>query len=414
MTTADSSPARAREALLLLSRLRTVATRAALGLLATSVLFSLSEFALIAVDFTRPLAFDPPIRLFDGAHETVVEGGSSLFRFDPYLYWDLRPGAPVVGASDERIGPTGFRGATIELERSPGTLRVACLGDSSTFGLFCPVEESYPARLEAEIGRRLSGAGVRGVEALNAGVPGHTAFQGLQTLQRKVAPYSPDVVVLMFGAVNECLTLAPPALGRAAASDERENSPRPARRLGSTDVLAHRLASDPDAGDADDAAALVGTGPRFGSILLSHLGRFRTVQLLASLSPRPGLATARDELEAWRKGASTGASPPRMSVKSFANCVNAMIEIARASGARVIVLGPPRRESLRRSAPVVSRYSSALAEVARRWGVPYLDLEPFFDADPSLFIPADPVHPSSRGHALIAAKVAEIVAAGGG
>jgi lysophospholipase L1-like esterase len=98
--------------------------------------------------------------------------------------WEPKPGS-------EGINAAGFVGPEIPLERTPGRVRIACLGDSCThWG-----EPPYPARLAS----LLSARGNRPVEVLNAGVAGYSSWQGLQRLRRKVMPYRPDVVVIYFG-----------------------------------------------------------------------------------------------------------------------------------------------------------------------------------------------------------------------
>ncbi|TWT79283.1 Arylesterase precursor [Planctomycetes bacterium CA13] len=61
-------------------------------------------------------------------------------------------------------------------------LRIVCFGDSIT-------KRGYPAIL----------AEILGVEAINAGVAGHTSAQGLHRMQTDVLNKKPDVVVIFFG-----------------------------------------------------------------------------------------------------------------------------------------------------------------------------------------------------------------------
>lgn len=80
---------------------------------------------------------------------------------------------------------------TPSLEHNPKRLRIACVGDSITFGWGYSYEESYPAFLE----QRLQAARPdRQVEVINAGIPGLPMGSIPGIIQHKVAPLKPDVV----------------------------------------------------------------------------------------------------------------------------------------------------------------------------------------------------------------------------
>lgn len=131
---------------------------------------------------------------------------------DRFLFYRLRPELHIpmvdilVDAWRDRLAWTldtnvaGFRGGAATRERKPGVLRVACLGDSSTYGWGLDHAESYPARLQALLDERL-GAGR--AEVLNFGVPGYTSFQGAKLLEREVLAYRPDVVTIAYGANDD-------------------------------------------------------------------------------------------------------------------------------------------------------------------------------------------------------------------
>ena len=102
--------------------------------------------------------------------------------------WTLRPDVDLELRHHElersftaHISGLGFRGP------EPVAPRVACLGDSTTFGWGVSEAEAWPSLLGQELG----------VEVLNAGVPGYSTHQGLATLDRVLA-LKPEVVVLAY------------------------------------------------------------------------------------------------------------------------------------------------------------------------------------------------------------------------
>jgi hypothetical protein len=86
-----------------------------------------------------------------------------------------------LGMRDGVVGP-----------KAPGTKRVLVIGDSFVFGVGVELGDSLPKALERHL--RQDEPGMQ-VEVFNAGVPGYSPWQELQTL-RKLAPrVAPDVVV---------------------------------------------------------------------------------------------------------------------------------------------------------------------------------------------------------------------------
>jgi lysophospholipase L1-like esterase len=115
-----------------------------------------------------------------------------LRRFLPWLPAEFRSN-PVwrIALNDE-----GFRSAPFPGRKQPGVLRIACIGDSWTFGMNVDQNEMYPARLEALLKERPQ---TKNVEIMNFGILGYTSFQGLQLLKSRVLDLEPDVLVIGFG-----------------------------------------------------------------------------------------------------------------------------------------------------------------------------------------------------------------------
>jgi len=90
----------------------------------------------------------------------------------------------------------GYRTAEYTASKAPGTLRIACIGDSWTFGMNVDQDKTYPSRLVAWL-RRLHPDSH--VEVLNFGVLGYSSFQGLQLLKTRVLDLKPDILAIGFG-----------------------------------------------------------------------------------------------------------------------------------------------------------------------------------------------------------------------
>jgi lysophospholipase L1-like esterase len=84
-----------------------------------------------------------------------------------------------------------------------GSLRVLCLGDSNTYGVYVDREAAWPRQLEdlwraADREPRL--------EVLNVGVPGASASRLASELPRLLGTFAPDLAIAMIGA-NDFWTL---------------------------------------------------------------------------------------------------------------------------------------------------------------------------------------------------------------
>lgn len=119
------------------------------------------------------------------------------FRPHPYLSWEIRPNATM--RSNPDVNSTGFRGRELEIPKPRGTLRVACLGGSTTFTTNVNNQTTYPVQLEAVLRQR---APELRVEVLNAGIPGYTTAESFMNLAMKVLDYEPDLVVV-YHAIND-------------------------------------------------------------------------------------------------------------------------------------------------------------------------------------------------------------------
>ncbi len=117
---------------------------------------------------------------------------------DPQGGRTLQPGASLEGsAGNIHVNSMGFRGRELARQKPPGTLRLWCLGGSTTFDILATEDaHTWPARLEHHLAARLDG---RSVEVINAGIPGEHVMTNLRDLRRKGPGLAPDVVIIHQG-----------------------------------------------------------------------------------------------------------------------------------------------------------------------------------------------------------------------
>ncbi len=96
-----------------------------------------------------------------------------------------------------RINSQGFRGREFSLAKSPGMLRVVCLGGSTTFDIGSIGKAlPWPEVMEAQLRARL---GAQAIEVLNLGIPGSNSLDSLIDLQMRVLALKPDLIVVYQG-----------------------------------------------------------------------------------------------------------------------------------------------------------------------------------------------------------------------
>ena len=124
---------------------------------------------------------------------------------DPMLVHDKeadllvpKPGYEIKGARlNVKINSLGFRGDEFERKKPAGTVRIACLGASTTFCMeVSHNHKTWPHRLQ----EKLSAAypGVR-FEVINSAVGGYTATENLRNLTHRVLPLDPDLAIYYEG-----------------------------------------------------------------------------------------------------------------------------------------------------------------------------------------------------------------------
>lgn len=124
---------------------------------------------------------------------------------DPLIGWRYVPGAkywffkendhPITG----EINSFGWRDHARRIEKPNGAYRIAVLGDSYVAAFHVELESTFVSLAEDMLTHDLG----LNVELMNFGRQGTTQTEQLAILRRDVLPFSPDMVALLFLALND-------------------------------------------------------------------------------------------------------------------------------------------------------------------------------------------------------------------
>ncbi|MEZ5910350.1 MAG: SGNH/GDSL hydrolase family protein [Hyphomicrobiaceae bacterium] len=159
-------------------RLRRIGGNLALLAMSLAVVFAMLELVVFKYIFVP-----------DDVLETVSVDG--VVRYRPGTTAIMRyPGGVRTRVTINAQGWNSTK-ASYRKERTPGTLRVAVVGDSYVHARYLDVDGAFPELLEAELGRR----GIP-TEVYRFGIDGAPLSQYLHMLRREVRQYRPDIVVV--------------------------------------------------------------------------------------------------------------------------------------------------------------------------------------------------------------------------
>jgi hypothetical protein len=143
--------------------------------------------AYVAVDvfagwlLIEPLS--PPLVPDEFRHHKLVPNSRAEFRQQDFAYV-------------QRVNNLGLRGDDISRDKTPGTYRIAMLGDSFTMGKGVKDDETSSVLLEQSLRQSLAACNGRPVEVLNAGVDSYAPVLSFIQLKRELTQLQPDLIVL--------------------------------------------------------------------------------------------------------------------------------------------------------------------------------------------------------------------------
>src|SRR4051812_10752854 len=156
----------------------------AVALVSVAVALVLGEMALRVVGFSYPNFWRP-----DPVVGTVLAPGMEGWQRDE-------------GSAYVKVSAQGLRDREHSVAKPAGTYRIAVLGDSYAEAMQVDLERAFWALLPKKLEACGFGGGKK-VETINFGVSGYGTGHELLTLQERVWPYSPDMVLLAFFPGND-------------------------------------------------------------------------------------------------------------------------------------------------------------------------------------------------------------------
>lgn len=339
-------------------------TRATLGLLAGLAGLGVCELGFRMLE--GPLGIDRE-RLV--RFREFIRSGGELAQYlpRPHVLYVRHPASP-------KVNSLGFLDEEFEREKRPGTLRIACLGSSTTEGGNPAQHEgSYPFFLARILGERSGHA----VETLNFGMSGWTSAETLVNYVLVVQDFDPDIV-LIHEAVNDVEPRAWPGF----ASDYSHYR-RPWQNVPISG--AYRL--------------LAGTSDLFAAWRLRSQEEF-------------GLGAAVNRPPQGPYRFADGRLPPETAAP-FKRNIRTIAELVRVRGGRPVLVTMPYDAVRAQAAPLfhagLVEHNATLRELAREEGLLLVDLDEQARQQPERWQGhfLDLVHMTPEGNRLKAEAIAQ-------
>jgi lysophospholipase L1-like esterase len=125
-----------------------------------------------------------------------------LYKLKPNTSFSFRiPGSYIVNYKTDSLG---FRDYEFTLKKPDNTIRIVCAGDSSTFGFFVNIFDTYPKRLERLL---QCCTDQKNAQVINAGTFAYTSYLGLLSTKKYILKLQPDILIASYGYNDSFKTL---------------------------------------------------------------------------------------------------------------------------------------------------------------------------------------------------------------
>jgi len=296
---------------------------------------------------------------------------SGIFEGDPLLLWRLKPNLDhaVWDYTVLSTNAQSFRADYPIVRKEPGTYRIVCLGDSVTFGYRVPVVWPdkpteydpewlpYPMLMEKQL--RAANPNRR-IEVFPMAVPGYTSHQGLAWLRRDIGWLQPDLVIASFGWNDVSFSDVP-----------------------------------------DREAIRTDWYPVAVRWLIDHSQAFAHATRWLRSKNQPVAQTQPVK------------PVTRVSEQEYLDNFGEIVQLVRARGAGLIVIGAPYRDMKTNppEAALMKQYRASLKGAMEQEKVPYLEVLELTEAAGSVnegFF-GELIHPNHIGHRLLASELLDLM-----
>lgn len=127
------------------------------------------------------------VKVYDLRLNSYLGGNDLYYKGTPNLTYKGEDGKTV------SYNSKGYR--TKEFEDSKSSIRIACFGESSTWGADCNNDETWPFYLQRELDKITPGK----YEVINAGFGSYNTALMLNLLKNEFIRYGPDILILYCG-----------------------------------------------------------------------------------------------------------------------------------------------------------------------------------------------------------------------
>jgi len=289
----------------------------------------------------------------------VTHTGAPYLPGNPYLLWEMVAGVRSEMGVEVSVNTLGFRGPEITQEKPEGVHRVLVIGDSTVYGHGVAQDATFVSLLNESLGPT--------IQVINLGVPGYSTEQSINLLNLRGWSLKPDLLLVA-----------------SLWSDNNFDA-----------FIDKELLSERSAFAQSSAAGISRT--------LQHSALYRWLDWHLRLGPKAEAVNT----VGWMLGRQPTGGFRRVPVNDYGTNLQRLSDLAASNGAQTafialansVDLGAPSE-----GAVAWPLYRQVMADVALRNGAPVLDVQSVFEASGSpwkeLFL--DEMHPTERGHALIA------------